>query len=115
MLANCMILVTSNTDTREGQTVKDKIMEAACEICRWPFECNGEEALMKMCSVCQVEAAINEPDGKWEYRYVLGYDGKPDFCSRRWYCPACGDWQAYGQPEYCPSCGARVERGDGNG
>lgn len=36
----------------------DKIMEAACEICRWPFQCRNEEELYQKCDSCPVVAAI---------------------------------------------------------
>lgn len=28
----------------------------------------------------------------------------------RFYCPACGQWQTYGESKYCPNCGARVDK-----
>ena len=33
----------------------------------------------------------------------------------RWYCPACGEWQTYGEPKYCPNCGARVDKNGEDG
>ena len=45
---------------RRERQMKAKIMESACDICRWPFECAGEEALMKKCETCPVEATIDE-------------------------------------------------------
>ena len=59
-----------------------------------------------------LEAAISiikqmqtAPVGAWR----IDIDKSRDlFDWRRFYCPACGRWQTYGESEYCPLCGARV-------
>lgn len=38
---------------------REKIMEAACEVCRWPFQCESEDELNEEhCSSCPVAAAM---------------------------------------------------------
>ena len=51
--------------------------------------------------------------GTWTEKIVLDENGKFDFCSRRFYCSACGIWNSYGKTKYCPECGARMEVQDG--
>ena len=53
--------------------------------------------------------ALDKPKGTWAEKIVLDENGKFDFCSRRFYCSACGDWNSYGKTKYCPECGARME------
>ena len=38
----------------------EQVMEAACEICRWPFECEDEASLSEKCETCRVQAALRE-------------------------------------------------------
>ena len=40
----------------------EKIMEAACECCRWPFFCKSQEALDDKCEVCPVYAVLEETE-----------------------------------------------------
>ena len=35
-----------------------RVMEAACEICRWPFECEDQDQLCEKCAHCPVEIAL---------------------------------------------------------
>ena len=39
---------------------REKILEAACEICRWPGETRDPETLWEYCKTCPVEAALAE-------------------------------------------------------
>ena len=39
----------------------NKIMEAVCEICRWPFECRNKDHLAELCDNCPVLAELNDP------------------------------------------------------
>ena len=39
---------------------REKILEAACEICRWPYVCKNEEELMEHCDVCPIQAAVDK-------------------------------------------------------
>lgn len=38
----------------------EQVMEAACEICRWPFECEDEAQLCEKCESCPVQAALQD-------------------------------------------------------
>lgn len=57
--------------------------------------------------------ALTKPVGTWTEKIVLDENGKFDFCSRRFYCSACGVWNSYGKTKNCPECGARMEVQDG--
>ena len=50
--------------TDQEQRKREAILEAACEICRWPIEDGvNQDDLWEYCSVCPVEAALNaEPE-----------------------------------------------------
>ena len=40
---------------------------------------------------------------------------KPDensYCSKRFYCSKCGNWQTYGKTNYCMNCGAKMENAE---
>lgn len=53
-----------------------------------------------------VGALEDQPVGKWR----IDIDKSRDlFDWQRFYCPACGSWQTYGETNYCPNCGKRVE------
>lgn len=43
----------------EQEDFFDRIMEAACEICRWPYETAVEEQLLEKCEHCPVQAVLN--------------------------------------------------------
>ena len=49
------------------------------------------------------------PQGEWEERIV---ECDNPFFRRRFYCSACGDWNAYGMTRYCPDCGAQMKVGE---
>ena len=38
----------------------EKILEAACEICRWPGEVEDPDTVWEYCETCPVEAALHE-------------------------------------------------------
>ena len=71
----------------------------------WRMSPDGDRAYQEIAELPTKNVQSAE-HGKWEYKVVLDENGKMDFCSRRWYCSVCGEWQTYGQSAYCPNCGA---------
>ena len=59
------ILVNFTKKGRKNQRMSDerinKIMEAVCEVCRWPFECRNKDHLAEICDNCPVLAELNDP------------------------------------------------------
>ena len=83
-----------------------KILEAACEICRWPVEIE-KDCVWEYCTMCPVEAELNRSE-----RQTTGWEPvhNPDW--NVYGCKTCGfEMQIIeGTPEentffYCPHCG----------